>query len=79
LQAFLSLQHVCKEFIVDRQHDPRRVSDRITAYALYVDPPFGRAVRNIDRNFVSRFSALLLDARHAYNLARNSFTVSFHR
>jgi pyruvate/2-oxoglutarate dehydrogenase complex dihydrolipoamide dehydrogenase (E3) component len=23
--------------------DPRRVSDRITAYALYVDPPLGRA------------------------------------
>jgi pyruvate/2-oxoglutarate dehydrogenase complex dihydrolipoamide dehydrogenase (E3) component len=24
-------------------HDPRRVSDRITAYNLYVDPPLGRA------------------------------------
>jgi len=24
-------------------HDPRRVSDRITAYALYIDPPLGRA------------------------------------
>ena len=24
-------------------HDPRKVSDRITAYALYVDPPLGRA------------------------------------
>jgi pyruvate/2-oxoglutarate dehydrogenase complex dihydrolipoamide dehydrogenase (E3) component len=24
-------------------HDSRRVSDRITAYALYVDPPLGRA------------------------------------
>jgi pyruvate/2-oxoglutarate dehydrogenase complex dihydrolipoamide dehydrogenase (E3) component len=24
-------------------HDPRRVSDRIVAYALYVDPPLGRA------------------------------------
>jgi pyruvate/2-oxoglutarate dehydrogenase complex dihydrolipoamide dehydrogenase (E3) component len=24
-------------------NDPRRVSDRITAYALYVDPPLGRA------------------------------------
>jgi pyruvate/2-oxoglutarate dehydrogenase complex dihydrolipoamide dehydrogenase (E3) component len=24
-------------------HDPRRISDRITAYALYVDPPLGRA------------------------------------
>jgi pyruvate/2-oxoglutarate dehydrogenase complex dihydrolipoamide dehydrogenase (E3) component len=24
-------------------HDPRRVGDRITAYALYIDPPLGRA------------------------------------
>jgi pyruvate/2-oxoglutarate dehydrogenase complex dihydrolipoamide dehydrogenase (E3) component len=24
-------------------YDPRRVSDRITAYALYIDPPLGRA------------------------------------
>jgi len=24
-------------------HDPRRVSDRITAYGLYIDPPLGRA------------------------------------
>jgi pyruvate/2-oxoglutarate dehydrogenase complex dihydrolipoamide dehydrogenase (E3) component len=24
-------------------HDPRRVSDRIAAYALYTDPPLGRA------------------------------------
>jgi pyruvate/2-oxoglutarate dehydrogenase complex dihydrolipoamide dehydrogenase (E3) component len=24
-------------------HDPRRVTDRITAYALYIDPPLGRA------------------------------------
>ncbi len=23
-------------------HDPRRISDRITAYALYIDPPLGR-------------------------------------
>ncbi len=23
-------------------HDPRRVSDRLTAYALYIDPPLGR-------------------------------------
>jgi pyruvate/2-oxoglutarate dehydrogenase complex dihydrolipoamide dehydrogenase (E3) component len=27
--------------LLDR--DPRRVSDRITAYALYIDPPLGRA------------------------------------
>jgi pyruvate/2-oxoglutarate dehydrogenase complex dihydrolipoamide dehydrogenase (E3) component len=24
-------------------HDPRRISDRILAYALYIDPPLGRA------------------------------------
>jgi pyruvate/2-oxoglutarate dehydrogenase complex dihydrolipoamide dehydrogenase (E3) component len=24
-------------------HDPRKLSDRITAYALYIDPPLGRA------------------------------------
>ncbi|MBV8743576.1 MAG: FAD-dependent oxidoreductase, partial [Xanthobacteraceae bacterium] len=24
-------------------HDPRRISDRIMAYALYIDPPLGRA------------------------------------
>jgi pyruvate/2-oxoglutarate dehydrogenase complex dihydrolipoamide dehydrogenase (E3) component len=24
-------------------HEPRRVSDRVTAYALYIDPPLGRA------------------------------------
>jgi hypothetical protein len=24
-------------------NDPRRLSDRITAYALYTDPPLGRA------------------------------------
>jgi pyruvate/2-oxoglutarate dehydrogenase complex dihydrolipoamide dehydrogenase (E3) component len=24
-------------------NDPRRVSDRITAYAMYIDPPLGRA------------------------------------
>jgi pyruvate/2-oxoglutarate dehydrogenase complex dihydrolipoamide dehydrogenase (E3) component len=27
----------------DRNGEPRRVSDRITAYALYMDPPLGRA------------------------------------
>jgi pyruvate/2-oxoglutarate dehydrogenase complex dihydrolipoamide dehydrogenase (E3) component len=25
------------------EHHPRRVSDRITAYALFIDPPLGRA------------------------------------
>jgi pyruvate/2-oxoglutarate dehydrogenase complex dihydrolipoamide dehydrogenase (E3) component len=28
--------------------DPRRVSDRITTYALYIDPPLGRAGQTID-------------------------------
>ena len=27
-------------------HQPRRVSDRVTAYALYTDPPLGRAGLN---------------------------------
>ncbi len=29
-------------------HDPRRVSDRITAYALYTDPPLGRAGMTVE-------------------------------
>ncbi|HET6734824.1 FAD-containing oxidoreductase [Mycobacterium sp.] len=29
--------------------DPRRVSDRITTYALYIDPPLGRAGMTVDR------------------------------
>jgi pyruvate/2-oxoglutarate dehydrogenase complex dihydrolipoamide dehydrogenase (E3) component len=29
--------------------DPRRVSDRITTYALYIDPPLGRAGMSIDQ------------------------------
>ncbi|OBC02571.1 FAD-containing oxidoreductase [Mycobacterium sp. 852002-40037_SCH5390672] len=29
--------------------DPRRVSDRITAYALYIDPPLGRAGMTVDQ------------------------------
>ena len=28
--------------------DPRRVSDRITTYALYIDPPLGRAGMTVD-------------------------------
>ena len=28
-------------------HDPRRVSDRISAYALYIDPPLGRAGQTV--------------------------------
>jgi pyruvate/2-oxoglutarate dehydrogenase complex dihydrolipoamide dehydrogenase (E3) component len=29
-------------------NDPRRVSDRITTYALYIDPPLGRAGMTVD-------------------------------
>jgi pyruvate/2-oxoglutarate dehydrogenase complex dihydrolipoamide dehydrogenase (E3) component len=29
--------------------DPRRVSDRITAYALYIDPPLGRAGMTVEQ------------------------------
>lgn len=29
--------------------DPRRVSDRITTYALYIDPPLGRAGMTVDQ------------------------------
>ncbi len=28
--------------------DPRRVSDRVTTYALYIDPPLGRAGMSVD-------------------------------
>jgi pyruvate/2-oxoglutarate dehydrogenase complex dihydrolipoamide dehydrogenase (E3) component len=40
-------------------HDPRRVSERITAYALYTDPPLGRvgmslaAARNSGRRVLA--------------------------
>ncbi|OBF33364.1 mercuric reductase [Mycolicibacterium peregrinum] len=30
-------------------NDPRRVSDRITTYALYIDPPLGRAGMTVDQ------------------------------
>jgi pyruvate/2-oxoglutarate dehydrogenase complex dihydrolipoamide dehydrogenase (E3) component len=29
--------------------DPRRVSDRVTTYALYIDPPLGRAGMTVDQ------------------------------
>ncbi len=29
--------------------DPRRVSDRMTTYALYIDPPLGRAGMTVDQ------------------------------
>ena len=34
--------------------DPRRVSDRITTYALYIDPPLGRAGMTVDSRCASR-------------------------
>ena len=40
-------------------HDPRRVSDRITAYALYIDPPLGRAGMTEAEVRKSRRKALL--------------------
>jgi pyruvate/2-oxoglutarate dehydrogenase complex dihydrolipoamide dehydrogenase (E3) component len=30
-------------------YDPRRVSDRVTTYALYIDPPLGRAGMTVDQ------------------------------
>jgi pyruvate/2-oxoglutarate dehydrogenase complex dihydrolipoamide dehydrogenase (E3) component len=39
--------------------DPRRVSDRITTYALYVDPPLGRAGMTVDQVRASGRRALV--------------------
>ncbi|BBX61883.1 mercuric reductase [Mycobacterium saskatchewanense] len=39
--------------------DPRRVSDRITAYALYIDPPLGRAGMTVDQVRASGRRALV--------------------
>jgi pyruvate/2-oxoglutarate dehydrogenase complex dihydrolipoamide dehydrogenase (E3) component len=39
--------------------DPRRVSDRITTYALYVDPPLGRAGMTVDEVRASGRKALV--------------------
>jgi pyruvate/2-oxoglutarate dehydrogenase complex dihydrolipoamide dehydrogenase (E3) component len=39
--------------------DPRRVSDRITTYALYVDPPLGRAGMTVDQVRASGRRALI--------------------
>ncbi|HEY6854880.1 MAG TPA: FAD-containing oxidoreductase [Mycobacterium sp.] len=39
--------------------DPRRVSDRITAYALYIDPPLGRAGLTIEQVRASGRPALI--------------------
>ncbi|MBV8927852.1 MAG: FAD-containing oxidoreductase [Mycobacteriaceae bacterium] len=39
--------------------DPRRVSDRITTYALYIDPPLGRAGRTVEQVRKSGRSALV--------------------
>ncbi|MEV3904715.1 FAD-containing oxidoreductase [Mycobacterium sp. NPDC050551] len=39
--------------------DPRRVSDRITTYALYIDPPLGRAGMSVDQVRASGRTALV--------------------
>ncbi|MCZ8380804.1 FAD-containing oxidoreductase [Mycobacterium sp. CPCC 205372] len=39
--------------------DPRRVSDRITTYALYIDPPLGRAGMSVDQVRASGRKALV--------------------
>ncbi len=39
--------------------DPRRVSDRITTYALYIDPPLGRAGMTVDQVRASGRPALI--------------------
>lgn len=39
--------------------DPRRVSDRITTYALYIDPPLGRAGMTVEQVRASGRKALL--------------------
>ena len=39
--------------------DPRRVSDRITTYALYIDPPLGRAGMTVDQVRASGRKALV--------------------
>jgi len=39
--------------------DPRRVSDRISTYALYIDPPLGRAGMTVDQVRVSGRRALV--------------------
>jgi pyruvate/2-oxoglutarate dehydrogenase complex dihydrolipoamide dehydrogenase (E3) component len=39
--------------------DPRRVSDRITTYALYIDPPLGRAGLTVDEVRASGRKALV--------------------
>jgi pyruvate/2-oxoglutarate dehydrogenase complex dihydrolipoamide dehydrogenase (E3) component len=40
-------------------NDPRRVSDRITTYALYIDPPLGRAGMTVDQVRAAGRKALL--------------------
>ncbi len=39
--------------------DPRRVSDRVTTYALYIDPPLGRAGLTVDEVRASGRKALV--------------------
>lgn len=39
--------------------DPRRVSDRITTYALYIDPPLGRAGMTVEQAIASGHKVLV--------------------
>jgi pyruvate/2-oxoglutarate dehydrogenase complex dihydrolipoamide dehydrogenase (E3) component len=41
------------------ENDPRRVSDRVTTYALYIDPPLGRAGMTVGQVRASGRNALL--------------------
>ena len=50
--------------------DPRRVSDRIPAYALYIDPPLGRAGHDRSRGRASRAGQALVGKRPMTRVGR---------
>src|SRR5262245_49007349 len=52
-------------------HDPRRVSDRIPAYALYTDPPLGR-VGMTEREVRQRNKPALIAKRPMTRVGRRS-------
>src|SRR3712207_6857758 len=54
--------------------DPRRVSDRITTYALYIDPPLGRAGLTADQVRRDRKSTRL-NSSHA-NISYAAFCLT---
>ena len=51
-------------------NDPRRVSDRIPAYALYIDPPLGRAGHDRGRGRASAASRALVGKRPMTRVGR---------